>query len=59
MFEGHAMSWQCKKQPTIALSTIETESILDASCAKEAMWLYGFLKNLNFHQPDPITIYIL
>ena len=38
-----AISWGCKKQPTIALSSCEAEIVAASEASKEAVFLNGFL----------------
>ncbi|KAI3770547.1 hypothetical protein L6452_01683 [Arctium lappa] len=33
------VSWQCKKQPTVSLSTTETEYIAAAGCCSQVLWI--------------------
>lgn len=39
LFQGGAISWNSKRQPTVALSTTEAEYMALSSCVQEAMWL--------------------
>ncbi|XP_041975764.1 secreted RxLR effector protein 161-like [Aricia agestis] len=39
MFQGGTISWNSKRQPTVALSTTEAEYMSLSSCVQEAMWL--------------------
>lgn len=56
--QGGAVTWQSKRQPTVALSSTEAEYMALCSAAQEAIWLqqFGneFLSDNNNH---PITIY--
>lgn len=55
---GGAITWQSKKQSTVASSTVEAEYIALASATKEAIWLRKFLTELNFpSNSQPIKIY--
>ena len=49
MFNGGAIVWQSRLQPTVALSTMEAEYMALAEAAKEIAWLRRFLKELNYH----------
>ena len=57
MFNGGAVSWRCKLQSTIALSTAEAE--FDALCAatREAMYLRGLLQEMGLQQQQATTIF--
>lgn len=58
LFQGAAISWNSKKQQTIALSTSEAEYMALASSIQEALWLKQLADEL---QPElkgtPITLY--
>lgn len=43
-----AISWGCKKQPTIALSSCEAEIMALSEAAKEGVYLRNFLDDLGF-----------
>ena len=45
--DGGAVSWSSKKQPIIALSTMEAEYIAATHAAKEALWLCTFLAEIT------------
>ena len=51
---GGLVSWSSKKQPTVALSTMEAEYIALAHAAKEAIWLRALLTELG-HAPTGAT----
>lgn len=46
---GDPVSWACKKQRTVALSTCEAELYAQAAAIQEVMWLRGLLKELGLH----------
>ncbi|KAJ3473640.1 hypothetical protein NLI96_g12898 [Meripilus lineatus] len=48
LLSGGAISWSSKKQPTVALSTMEAEYLALAHATKEAIWLRSLLDNLHF-----------
>lgn len=39
LFQGGTISWNSKRQPTVALSTTEAEYMSLSSCVQEALWL--------------------
>lgn len=39
VFQGGSISWNSRRQPTVALSTTEAEYMSLASCVQEALWL--------------------
>jgi hypothetical protein len=45
-----AVSWNCKKQPTIALSTTEAEYMATTQCTKEAIWLRKLMADVGLVQ---------
>ena len=48
--------WKCKKQPTIALSTIEVEYMATSQCTKEAVWFGQLLVDVGYVQEGPTSI---
>jgi hypothetical protein len=45
---GAAISWQAKKQPTVALSSVEAEYMSATQATKESIWWRSFLRELGF-----------
>ncbi len=60
LFANGTDSWSSKKQPTVALSTLETEFIALGEAMRECLWLNNLLRELNQDQwcAEPITIHI-
>lgn len=54
---GGAISWNSKKQPTVALSTTEAEYMAFTHATKEAVWLHKLFKDIGFSQNGPMTIF--
>lgn len=52
LINGGAVSWQSKKQPTTALSSIEAEYMSATQAVKEAIWWRTFLSEISINQ-DP------
>ena len=50
------ISWSSKKQPTVALSTMEAEYIALAHAAKEALWLRALLTELGYGTDAPTPL---
>jgi hypothetical protein len=46
---GAAASWQSRKQPLIALSTLETEYIACSDAVRETKWVLQLAKDVDFH----------
>jgi len=45
---GSKFAWSSKKQPMVALSTIEAEYMATSNVTKEAIWLQILLENMDF-----------
>jgi hypothetical protein len=54
---GGSVSWSSKKQPTVALSTVEAEYMAAANATKEAVWLRTLLHDLGYTQVEATTIH--
>jgi hypothetical protein len=54
---GGPISWKCKPQSLVALSSMEAEYISLGEAVKEAIWLRGLMKELGFTQ-QPTVIYM-
>ena len=52
-----AVTWQSKRQPTVALSSTEAEYMAGCQAAKEAVWLRALLKDLGYQQQDATVLY--
>jgi hypothetical protein len=48
VLHGGAISWQSKRQPTIAASTTEAEYQAAAAAVREALWMRQLLSSLGF-----------
>jgi transposase InsO family protein len=57
MLCGGAISWQSKKQTTVALSTVEAEYMAVATAAKEALWWRAQLSGLGFDTSQATTLH--
>lgn len=58
MFQGGAVSWASKKQPTVANSTTEAEYTATAFTTKEALWIRKLLTEIDPQlTAKPITIH--
>ena len=53
---GGTVSWSSKKQPTVALSTVEAEYMASVNATKEAIWLRTLLSDLGFPQTTSTLI---
>jgi len=54
---GGAVSWCCRKQSCVALSSMEAEYISLCEAGQEAMWLRRLLKDFNIDIKTPTIIY--
>ena len=58
LLSGCLISWAAKKQPSISLSSTESEYMAMTLATCEAVFLWQFLIELGFHPPSPIPICI-
>jgi Reverse transcriptase (RNA-dependent DNA polymerase) len=54
---GSPISWQAKKQTTVAQSTVESEYAAMAHAAKETIWMQCLLKDLGMSKYVPTTLF--
>jgi transposase InsO family protein len=57
LLAGGAISWQSKKQKTVALSTVEAEYMAAAQSTKEALWWRSTIQGLGYSIDRPTTLY--
>jgi len=57
ILSGAAVSWNSKKQPTVAKSTTEAEYMALSMAASEAVWLKGIHRELVPGAPEVVTIH--
>jgi hypothetical protein len=57
LLNGGAVSWACKKQEIVSLSTTESEYIAATHAAKEALWLHSLLSQIFGPPRDTITLF--
>ena len=50
------VSWNCRKQPTIALSTTEAEYMATSQCTKEAIWIRKLMEDVGYVQEEAMPI---
>jgi hypothetical protein len=55
---GNLVSWQTKKQTTVALSSAEAELVSLVELAKEILFFRQILIQLNYNIIYPITIHV-
>lgn len=57
LINGGVVSWVCRKQTCMALSTTETEFIALFSACQEASWLHRILHDMKHSVGEAISIY--
>ena len=57
LLAGAPISWQAKKQTTVAQSTVEAEYAAMAHAAKELIWLQHLLRELGMSKYAPRTLF--
>jgi hypothetical protein len=55
-YNGGTVSWACRKQQSVALSTCEAEFYALAETCKEFLWLKNLLKDFGYEQLEPYVI---
>jgi len=56
LYNTAAVSWSCKKQASVALSSCEAEIMAASEAAKEATYLRNFLDELGFGDDKPTSL---
>jgi hypothetical protein len=56
LINKHTISWQSRKQQSVATSSTEAEYQALASATSESLWLRTLLSELNFKQTHPTNI---
>ena len=56
--KGNSITWQSKRQSTVALSTAEAETMASVQAAKEAIWIANLLKQLRITVGYPMRIMV-
>jgi hypothetical protein len=57
IFNGAAITWSSRKQPIVALSTMQSEYIAASDSTREAVWLRRLLDNLGESQIEPTCLH--
>lgn len=52
-----SISWEARKQRSVALSSTQAEYMAMSEATKEAIFLKNFLKELHFEMPNPIKMF--
>jgi hypothetical protein len=58
MLAGGPISWRSKKQPTVALSSMEAEYMAASLATREALWLRTLFAELGLPYSGPTTLYV-
>jgi hypothetical protein len=56
MIRGGAIFWNIKRQPTIALSTIEAEYMANTQATKEAIWITKLMMDLGYMEEKKMMV---
>ncbi len=56
MIGGGAISWSCKRQPTMALSTMEAEYMANMQATKEAIWITKLMMDLGYMEEKKVMV---
>lgn len=57
LWKGGAVSWECRKQRTVALSTAEAEYVAMSEAAREAIFLRRFIAEVTDTTEESVKIY--
>lgn len=57
LYNGGPVSWSCRRQECIAVSTTEAEFVAGSESAKEAIWILKFLTEIGETNTGPIPLY--
>jgi len=58
MVAGGPVSWECKRQDTVALSMVEAESMAFSKATTQALWLSKYFDEVGLSINKPLTIYV-
>jgi hypothetical protein len=56
MIGGGSIFWSGKRQPTITLSTIETEYMANTQATKEAIWITKLMMDLRYMEEKKVMV---
>ena len=54
---GGPVSWESKRQDTVALSTVEAEYMVFSCTATQALWISKYFSEVGLPVPKPITVF--
>jgi len=57
MLNNGAVAWRSQRQPTVALSTMESEYMALTEATKELLWLRGLLTELGYENDNPTDLF--
>jgi hypothetical protein len=58
MLASGPISWRSKKQPTVALSSMEAEYMAASLATRKALWLQTLFAELGLPYSGPTTLYV-
>ena len=53
---GSPVTWSSKRQPTVALSTVETEYVAMSRCTQQMVWMQSWLDEVAIERTSPSFI---
>jgi hypothetical protein len=56
MIRGGAISWSSKRQPTIALSTMEAEYMANMQATKKSIWITKLMMDLGYMEEKKMMV---
>jgi len=57
MVAGELVSWKCKRQDTIVLSTVEAEFMVFLKATTQALWLLKYFNKVGLSVIRPLKIF--
>jgi len=57
MVAGELVSWKCKRQDTVVLSTVEAEFMVFLKATTQALWLLKYFNKVGLSVIRPLKIF--
>ena len=57
MVAGGPISWECKRQDIVVLSTVEAEFMAFSKATTQALWLLKYFDKIGLLLPKPLKIF--
>jgi len=58
MVAGGPVSWECKRQDTVALSIVKAKFMAFSKATTQALWLFKYFDEVGLSINKPLTIYV-